>query len=194
MNNFVVLIVFGLVVFALVWNKNIQNLLPVAGLLRDLTLGFFKELSNYRKYRNWPGSTFESALKIGVARALFQSLGMIPVEITKLKICVREAAMKVNDSFRRQVGIPSRPAALPTGLSFTSLRSPSMVINWSSKVLSQDSTKSRKLTRGGFILAAKLGPTSVKCLLKAFMGVSYHRVPNNNVWRWSKVFFVIIRY
>ena len=34
----VVLIVFGLVVFALVWNKNIQNLLPVAGLLRDLTL------------------------------------------------------------------------------------------------------------------------------------------------------------
>ena len=39
-NNFaVVLVIFGLVVFALVWNKNIQNLLPVAGLLHDLTLG-----------------------------------------------------------------------------------------------------------------------------------------------------------
>ena len=38
-NFAVVLIVFGLAVFALVWNKNIQNLLPVPGLLRDLTLG-----------------------------------------------------------------------------------------------------------------------------------------------------------
>ena len=53
-------------------------------------------------------------MKIGVTLALFQSLGMIPVEITKLKTCVREAAMNVNDSFRRQVGIPSRPSALPT--------------------------------------------------------------------------------
>ena len=72
------------------------------------------------------------------------------MEITRLKICVREDAMNVNDIFR-QVGIPSRPSALPTGMSFTSLRSPSIVSNSSSKVLSQDSIKSRKLTRGGFI-------------------------------------------
>ena len=94
---------------------------------------------------------------------------MIPVEITKLKICVREAAINVNDSFRRQVGIPPRPSALPTRLSVTSLRSPSILSNSSSKVLSQDSTKSGKLTRGGFILAAKVGPISLKCLLKAFL-------------------------
>ena len=50
------------------------------------------------------GSTLESALKIGV---LFPSFGMITVEITKLKICVREDAIKVNDSFGRQVGTPS---------------------------------------------------------------------------------------
>ena len=31
---------------------------------------------------------WKSALKIGVTLALFQSLGMIPLEITKLKICV----------------------------------------------------------------------------------------------------------
>ena len=49
--------------------------------------------------------------------------------------------MTVNDIFRRQVGIPSRPSALPTGMSFTSLRSPSVVSNSSSKVLSQDSIK-----------------------------------------------------
>ena len=70
----------------------------------------------------------------------------------------REDAMNVNDIFRRQVGIPSRPSALPTGMLFTSLRSPSIVSNSSSKVLSQDSIKSRKLTQGGFMLAAKLGP------------------------------------
>ena len=134
--------------------------------------GFFKELSNYREYRNWPvigWVNLRVSFEIEVTLALFQSLGMIPVEITKLKICVREATMKVNDSFRRQVGIPSRPSGLPKGLSFTSLRSPSMVSNWSSKVLSQDSTKSRKLTKGGFILATKLGPISVKCLLKALL-------------------------
>ena len=33
------------------------------------------------------GSTCESALKIGVTLALFYSLGMIPVEITKLNTC-----------------------------------------------------------------------------------------------------------
>jgi len=88
-------------------------------------------------------------LKIGVTLALLKSLGMIPVEITKLKICDREAAMKENDNLRRQVGIPSRPSALHTGLSFTSLHSLSIISNWSSKVLSQDSTKSRKLTREG---------------------------------------------
>ena len=48
-NNFaVVLNVFVLAVFALVWNKNIQNLLPVAGLLRDLTIGVSHD--HYRKY------------------------------------------------------------------------------------------------------------------------------------------------
>ena len=57
------------------------------------------------------GSTFESALKIGVTLALFQSLGIIPLEITKLKICVREDAMDGNESFKRQVGIPLRPSA-----------------------------------------------------------------------------------
>ena len=31
--------ILGLVFFVLVWNKNMQNLLPVAGLLSDLTLG-----------------------------------------------------------------------------------------------------------------------------------------------------------
>ena len=56
--------------------------------------------------------------------------------------------MDGNESFKRQVGIPSRPSALPTGISFTSLRSPSIVSNSSSKVLSHGSTKSRKLTRG----------------------------------------------
>lgn len=33
------------------------------------------------------GSTFESALIIGVTLALFHSLGMIPVDITKLNMC-----------------------------------------------------------------------------------------------------------
>ena len=47
-NNFaVVLIVFGLVVFVLVWNKNIQNLLPVAGLSRNVTLRVSHD--HYRK-------------------------------------------------------------------------------------------------------------------------------------------------
>lgn len=35
-------------------------------------------------------------------------MGMIPEEITKLKIFVREDAINVNDNFRRQVGIPLR--------------------------------------------------------------------------------------
>ena len=62
----------------------------------------------------------------------------------QLKIFVKEDALvSVNDNFRRQVGIPSRPSALPTGISFTSLRSSSIVSNSSSKVLSQDSTNSR---------------------------------------------------
>ena len=41
---------------------------------------------------------------------------MIPLEIPKLKICVREDAMDGNESFKRQVGIPSRPLALPAGI------------------------------------------------------------------------------
>ena len=36
-------------------------------------------------------------------------------------------------------------------------------------MLSQDSTKSRKLTRGGFLLDAELGPISEKCLLNALL-------------------------
>ena len=44
---------------------------------------------------------------------------MIPIGKTKLKICVREDAISVNDNFRRQVGTASRPLTLPTGISFT---------------------------------------------------------------------------
>ena len=60
--------------------------------------------------------------------------------------------MNLNDNFKREIGIPSRPSALPKGISFTRLRSSSVVSSSSSKVLSQDSTKSRKLTRGGLYL------------------------------------------
>ena len=35
-------------------------------------------------------------------------MGMIPEEIIKLKIFVREDAINVNDNFRRRVGIPLR--------------------------------------------------------------------------------------
>ena len=57
--------------------------------------------------------------------------------------------------------------ALPTGISLTSLRTSPIVSDLSPKVLSQDSTKSRKLTRGGLMLAAKLGPISVQILVKS---------------------------
>ena len=67
----------------------------------------------------------------------------------------------LNDNFRKKVGKPSRPYPQ------VSLRSPSIVSNSSSKVLSRDSTKSRKLTRGGFMLDPNLGPSSVKRLLNA---------------------------
>lgn len=64
---------------------------------------------------------------------------MIPEEITKLKICVREDAINVNDNFfRAQVGIPLRQSALSLGISFTSLLSPSIVNNSNSKVVSQE--------------------------------------------------------
>ena len=102
------------------------------------------------------GSTFESLLKIGVILALFQSLGIIPLEITKLKICVREDAIDGNETFRRQVGIPSRPPALPTGISFTSLRSPSIVSNSSSKVLY------RPVNISGLLRNGPLGPLVAK--------------------------------
>ena len=44
---------------------------------------------------------------------------MLPVEITKLNIWVKEDAINVNvnDNFKREVGIPSRPSALPRGIS-----------------------------------------------------------------------------
>ena len=80
--------------------------------------------------------------------AVFQALGMIPEEITKLKIFVREDAINVNDNFRRQNGISLRPLALPRGISFTSLRSPPIVIQ-TQQGEQEDTTKSRKLTRGG---------------------------------------------
>ena len=73
---------------------------------------------------------------------------MIPEEITNLKICVREDAININDNFRRQVEIPLRPSALPLGISFTSLGSPSIANNSNSKVVSQDLKKSQKLTGG----------------------------------------------
>lgn len=51
-------------------------------------------------------------MKIGVTLSLFESLGIIPVQIIELKTFAKEAAVKGEDALRRQADITSRPPAL----------------------------------------------------------------------------------
>ena len=71
--------------------------------------------------------------------------------------------------FRRQVGVPLRPSALPLGISFTSLRSSSIVSNSKSKGRTTRFNIITKTDSRGVMLDAKFGPLSVKCQLSALL-------------------------
>ena len=68
---------------------------------------------------------------------LLHSLMFIEEQLCIPKSKLECDAINVNDNFRRQVGTPLMPSTLPTGLSFTSLRSLSIESNSSFEVIYQ---------------------------------------------------------